>query len=248
MFSRNKQEPLPYLPDNTRVYCVGDIHGRDDLLKVVIEQIKKDILGYSGRIIMVFLGDYIDRGMHSREVIEILLKNSLSGVEYVYIRGNHEQTLLDFLFMDSVGRFWLNYGGLATLTSYGVKVNGIPGDTEGYIRIQQELKARIPDKHLVFLKNTKYSFELGAYFFVHAGVYPRLPLAKQLPEDMLWIRNEFLRSRRALEKIIVHGHTVVEEVEILPYRIGIDTGAYTTGILTCLVLQDDQQKLLQTGI
>jgi serine/threonine protein phosphatase 1 len=177
-----------------------------------------------------------------------MLKKPMSGVEFVFLRGNHEQTMLDFLLMDSVGRSWFNYGGLATLASYGVRVNGIPGDTAEYIRIQQELKARIPDRHLKFIEKTQYSFELGAYFFVHAGVYPRLPLSKQLPEDMLWIRDEFLRSRRALEKIIVHGHTVVAQVEMLPYRIGIDTGAYSTGILTCLVLQDGQQKLLQTGI
>ena len=238
---------MPYVPDDNRIYCIGDVHGRHDLLSEIIDQIKNDINGYSGKILMVFLGDYIDRGMHSKEVIDFLIKNSIAGVEYIFLRGNHEQTMLDFLLMDSVGRSWINYGGLATLASYGVKVNGIPGDAEGYVRIQQDLKARLPDKHLAFIESTQFYYEFGSYFFVHAGVYPRLPLSKQLPEDMLWIRDEFLSSRKRFEKIIVHGHTVVEQAEILPHRIGIDTGAYTTGILTCLVLQNDQQRLLKTG-
>ncbi len=155
--------------------------------------------------------------------------------------------MLDFLLNADIGRNWLSYGGLATLASYKVSVNKIPTKREELVAIQQQLSANLPQNHLQFFQNTLPCYSLGSYFFVHAGIDPKYPLAKQQLEDMLWIREEFIYSKKNYEKIIVHGHTVTEQAELLPQRIGIDTGAYSSGILTCLVLQDNQQRILQTG-
>lgn len=246
LFNNEKPAPIPELPDNTRVYCIGDIHGRADLLAELTAKINQDAANFSGQIIVVYLGDFIDRGIHSKEVVDFLMENEQSGFEYVYLRGNHEQTLLDFLREDSVGRSWLTYGGQATLASYGVAIAKIPTKREDFIEIQNQLRNNLPDSHYQFFLKTGNSYTLGSYFFVHAGINPRYPLTKQNPEDMLWIREEFTHYHKPFEKIIVHGHTVTIEAELLPNRIGIDTGAYATGILTCLVLQEDQQRLIQT--
>lgn len=247
LFFGKKVTSPPSLPDDTRLYCVGDIHGRHDLLVEVLDRIKLDVNGFSGRVVIVFLGDFIDRGMHSREVIEILLNSSWPSVEYVYLRGNHEQTFLAFLQEESVGRSWLSFGGQATLASYGVHLAKIPTKREEFLRIQQELREKVPHSHLDFLIKTTISFEIGSYFFVHAGIRPGYPISRQNPEDIMWIRDEFLNSKKQFEKIVVHGHTVTGDPEFLPNRINLDTGAYATGVLTCLVLEADQQRLIQTG-
>lgn len=244
-FLKTKPYPTPALPDNTRLYCIGDIHGRHDLLIRLLSQIEQDAAGFSGRVIMIYLGDYIDRGMQSREVIEELLRKR-PGIEYVYLRGNHEQTMLDFLREASVGRAWLTYGGQATLASYNACDAKIPTKYEDFIAMQQRLLENLPRAHFQFLNNTLFSYSLGSYFFVHAGIDPGLPLSRQRPESMLWIRHQFVSVKKPYEKIIVHGHTITDEPELLPNRIGIDTGAYASGILTCLVLQGDQQRLIQT--
>lgn len=242
-----KGESAPKLPENIRVYCIGDIHGRDDLLAEILNKITDDASTFTGRALVIFLGDYIDRGENSREVLEILLNQSIPGFEYVYLRGNHEQTLLDFLQEATVAQSWVMYGGQATLASYGVKVTSILFKRNEFIRIQRELLANLPEAHRQFIANTVLSYSIGSYFFVHAGIKPKVPLALQRVEDMLWIRDEFLSSKKQFKKCIVHGHSISSEVEMLPNRIGIDTGAYSSGILTCLVLQEDQRRLLQTG-
>lgn len=238
--------PEPYIPADMRVYCIGDIHGRNDLLAELIHKIQQDAEDFTGQMVVVYLGDYIDRGLGSKEVLDLIISSEQQGIEYIYLRGNHEQTLLDFIQEDSVGRSWLSYGGQATLVSYGVQVTKIPTKREDYLDIQQRLRRNLPENHYRFFMATRASYTLGSYFFVHAGINPRYPLAKQAPEDLLWIRDDFTHSRKPFEKIVVHGHTVVESAEILNNRIGIDTGAYATGVLTCLVLQDGNQRLIQT--
>ena len=245
-FFRPQVQPRPELPDNIRIYCIGDIHGRNDLLQKLLLMIQEDSLGFNGQIYMIYVGDYIDRGMQSQEVIETLLGSEQAGIHYVYLRGNHEQTLLDFLMNADVGRSWLSYGGQSTLASYKVNVNKIPTKREEFNSLREQLATNIPPSHYAFYQKTQSCFELGNYFFVHAGVHPKYPLSKQQAEDMLWIREEFINSHKNYEKIIVHGHTVTEQVEILPHRIGIDTGAYSSGILSCLVLESTQQRILQT--
>jgi len=238
--------PAPFVPAKTRVYSIGDIHGRVDLLESLVDMIDWDAIDFVGQIVVVYLGDFIDRGQHSKEVIDFLINHKRDSWQYIYLRGNHEQTLLDFLREDGVGRSWLNYGGQATLASYGVAINKVPTKQEHFIDLQEQLREKLPETHHRFMLETKLVFDIGNYFFVHAGINPRYPLTKQSPADLLWIRDDFTTSTKAFEKIIVHGHTISESAELLSNRIGIDTGAYATGILTCLVLEGDQQRLLQT--
>ena len=235
------------MPEGLRLYCIGDIHGRNDLLLEIHNKIKEDAASFPGRIVVVYVGDFIDRGMFSREVIEILKDNPFPDFECIYLRGNHEQTLLDFLQEASVGSSWLSFGGQATLVSYGVAVTRILTRREEFVEIQKSLRENLPQSHLDFISKTRLSYAIGSYLFVHAGINPKYSLARQQPEDLMWIRDEFVSSSKNHEKIIVHGHTVTEEPELLPNRIGIDTGAYASGRLSCLVLQGEQQRIIQTN-
>lgn len=242
----NASEVLPSkIPAGKRIYCVGDIHGRDDLLQTVINTIIKDSLDYSGQKIIVFLGDYIDRGMQSKEVVDILTDAAfLPEFEKVFLCGNHEQTLLDFLNHDpTILKEWWRYGAQTTFYSYGVAVAGIPSEAK-YSVLQAQLKAAMPTMHLAFFEGLSSHFIAGDYFFVHAGIKPGVALGQQSEMDFYWIREEFLNAKKPHEKIIVHGHTIVDEPEFLSNRIGIDTGAYLSGQLTCLILEGETQRTL----
>jgi serine/threonine protein phosphatase 1 len=233
-----------FLPANTRIYCIGDIHGCHQLLQELLLKIHTDMKNFNGSMSMVYLGDFIDRGPHSKEVIETLLNNAQPDIETIYLRGNHEQTLLDCLENPLLIPIWLSYGGLAALASYNVTVPKIPTKFQDLLEIQQQLQEKLPPSHYHFFSETRLSYTLGAYFFVHAGIYPGRSLARQQPEDLLWIRDEFIQSTKHHEKIIVHGHTISSQPELLSNRIGIDTGAFSSGKLTCLVLEADQQRIL----
>ena len=243
-----KPYPAPSLPKNTRIYCIGDIHGCYDLLKQLTNRIEEDTHGFIGHVIVIYLGDFIDRGTSSKKVIDFLLTNRQSHIEYVFLRGNHEQMLLDFLTEGHIARAWLSYGGIATLASYEVYVAKIPTKPEDFRQLQKQLSDNLPAEHYQFLRNTLLCYSLGDYFFVHAGINPNHPLAKQMPEDLLSIRNKFTRVKTPFEKIIVHGHTITATPELLANRMGIDTGAYKSGVLTCLVLEANQQRIIQIGI
>ncbi len=243
-----KAYSVPSVPENTRVYCIGDIHGCYYLLRQLTARIEEDAHGFIGRVIVIYLGDFIDRGAYSKEVIDFLLNNQQSSIEYVFLRGNHEQTLLDFLTDERVARSWLFYGGLATFASYGIYIPKIPTKPDDFQQLQKKLRNNLPIEHYRFFIKTILSYSLGDYFFVHAGINPDYSLAQQTPEDLLHIRNKFTRVKTQFEKIIVHGHTITATAELLSNRIGIDTGAYMSEILTCLVLEADQQRLIQTGI
>ena len=242
-----KSNPAPHLPKNTRVYCIGDIHGCHDLLKQLTKRIEEDVHDFIGHIIVIYLGDFIDRGTSSKKVIDFLINNQQSHIEYVFLRGNHEQTLLDFLTEGHVARVWLSCGGIATLASYGIHVPKIPTKPEDFRQLQKQLRDNMPVEHYQFLSNTLLCYSLGEYFFVHAGINPDYSLANQAPEDLLNIRNKFTRVKEPFEKIIVHGHTITKTAELNPNRIGIDTGAYKSGVLTCLVLEANQRRLIQIG-
>lgn len=243
-----KPYPTPGLPENTRVYCIGDIHGCYELLKQLTARIEEDACDFIGRVIIVYLGDFIDRGVFSKEVIDFLINNQNDSFEYIFLRGNHEQTLLDFLVENSVARAWLSYGGMATFASYGVHVAKIPTKPADFQQLQKQFVDNFPHEHHQFVSKTILSYSLGSYFFVHAGINPQYSLKQQIPEDLLRIRDEFTCSKEPFERIIVHGHTITASPELLPNRICIDTGAYLSGILTCLVLEADQQRLIQTGV
>lgn len=233
----------PSVGDARRVYVVGDIHGRADLLHETHRKILADGGSCALEKQIIYLGDYIDRGMESRQVLDALLQTPFSGWQSVFLKGNHEQMLLDSARDLSVIPMWLEYGGRATLASYGVMTPQF-SSVKNLESIAEQVLASIPADHLEFIERTKDSHQLGDYYFVHAGVRPGRSLLKQKPEDLLWIREEFTRSKLTHEKFIVHGHTISKEPDRQPNRLGIDTGAYTTGNLTCLVLEGAEQRFL----
>lgn len=236
------------LPPGLRVYAVGDVHGRVDLLRALHARIAADA-AYAvpgTRMLAVYLGDYVDRGLHSREVIDLLIEEPLPGFESVHLRGNHDHEFLAFLDDPVKGAAWLRYGGDATVYSYGVRV---PGDTPAAERLEvlrDLLRAAVPSRHLAFLANLPFTFELGDYLFVHAGIDPDKALERQTPADLLWIRDEFLESEVDFGRIVVHGHSVTERPEVRENRIGIDTGACYTNALTCVVLEGNTRRFLST--
>jgi serine/threonine protein phosphatase 1 len=237
---------VPRIPHGRRVYAIGDIHGRLDLLKRLHQNIlddAQDAFEAKMSVTIIYLGDYIDRGPSSKGVIDYITGNWPGDVTSVFLRGNHEVTLLDFLDDPNVLNAWRNFGGLETLFSYGVDVTRLR-QVDGLSTIQSEFRRLMPLDHLQFYQNLQTTAMIGGYFFVHAGVKPGVPLDRQNEDDLLWIREEFLESDRFHEKVVVHGHTPNEQPEICTNRINIDTGAYLTGKLTCLVLQGKEQKIL----
>jgi len=236
---RTKPKPKPKLPDGLRIYAVSDIHGRADLLQDVFAAIDYH-LAHAGpaRALHVFLGDYIDRGPASRETIDLLIDRSRRH-QSVFLKGNHEAFMFEVL--QDAGRLdaWKQYGGLQTLMSYGL-VPSIKPDRDEQSELVYALRQSLPDNHRQFFANLRPSFVCGDFFFAHAGVRPGVPLRQQREEDLLWIRDEFLQCEDDFGKYIVHGHTPVSKPEIRPNRINIDTGAFATGILTLLTIQDDR--------
>jgi serine/threonine protein phosphatase 1 len=233
-------------PAGRRIYCVGDIHGRLDLLDELHGLILGDAASHDGDGCLVYLGDYIDRGPQSREVLDRLIEQPLDGFETVCLLGNHEQAMLDFLAHPNAAAGWLAFGGQATLSSYGI-VPGRLGSTRDPVALRDELRECLPPKHLEFLESLPCHHVEGDYCFVHAGIRPGVAMAEQRPEDLMWIREEFTASSARHEHVVVHGHSITDEVEWRPNRIGIDTGAFYSGLLTALVLEGTQRRLLQTG-
>jgi serine/threonine protein phosphatase 1 len=224
------------LPDGLRVYAIGDIHGRADLLKALLRQIDVDCKLYpSLRSIIVFLGDYIDRGPASREVLDVLLECKRV-TEAVFLKGNHETFVHRFLSEPTILNDWRLCGGLETLVSYGLKPTLNPDALEQK-QLAEEFARSIPKRHLEFLESLDCSFSCGEFLFVHAGIRPGIPIRKQREEDLLWIREEFLFHEQRFEKFVVHGHTPVSTPDFRSNRINIDTGAFATGRLTCIVIE-----------
>ena len=246
IFPSRQSEPTETgLPEDHRLYCIGDIHGCLNLLEEVHQKITEDAADYSGNKILVYLGDYIDRGKDSRQVVECVLGEYPPDFRKVFLLGNHEQVLLEFLSGNNlaIAHDWFMFGGLATLRSYGVEVQGIPIAMQ-FEGLRSELAKKMPMAHQQFFQQLQLNYELGGYFFVHAGVRPKVKLQQQRPEDMLWIREEFIGSDRFHGKIIVHGHHVTAEPVIQHNRIGLDTGAYSSGKLTCAVFEGTDCRLL----
>jgi serine/threonine protein phosphatase 1 len=242
---RRKQTVRPAgIPPGLRVYVIGDIHGRLDLLSGLHHRIVEDARSMRGVARLIYLGDYIDRGPSSREVLEFLSSAHRDTIPATCLLGNHEAMLLRFLEDCSVGPEWFAYGGLATLMSYGIGVKGEGSTKQKLIRTQQALRQNLPARHNEFLLRLPTHVSLGDYYFVHAGVRPGIPLDLQKDTDLIWIREEFLASRDFHGKIVVHGHSYKTEPEVMPNRIGIDTGAYATGRLTCLVLEAEEMRFL----
>jgi serine/threonine protein phosphatase 1 len=233
------------IPEGIRIYAVGDLHGRVDLLDRLLKHIDDDLASFPAqRAIQVFLGDYVDRGPDSRFVLDRLVARSLTH-EVVCLKGNHELFLLNFFHKPGELAHWRQYGGLDTLMSYGV-VPPFNPTAEQLAAVSAGLYKAMPAAHRDFLNRLETTFTCGDYLFVHAGVRPRVALAQQREEDLLWIREEFLQYEQDFEKIIVHGHTPVTLADIHSNRINIDTGAYATGLLTCLILEGDKRWFISS--
>lgn len=234
------------VPPDTRVYAIGDIHGRLDLLSRLHRMILDDArAAKGGDRILVYLGDYVDRGPDSAGVIELLSQEPLPGFTAIHLKGNHEDFLLRFLDDTSSGTAWFANGGVETLRSYGVDMEYVDRDTPA--RLLDKLSRRLPARHLDFLRALSLNHCIGDYLFVHAGIRPGLAMELQSATDMLWIRGEFLNSAVKHGKIVVHGHTITDLPEVRDNRIGIDTGAFFSNRLTCLVLDGTDRRFLHTG-
>ncbi len=234
------------LPEGTRVYCVGDIHGRDDLLREVAARVEVDMEARSiDHPVTVFLGDYVDRGLGSMRVVE-RLAHSEWPTPIIALAGNHEDLLLAFLDDERTLETWRNLGGLETLHSYGVDVGPAMAGRD-FGAVQAAFATRFPERHRRFLEALEVSRAIGDYFFCHAGIRPGVPLDRQDRYDLLNIRDPFLSSEAEHGKLIVHGHTPSVAPEIRSNRIGIDTAAYATGRLSCLVLENDQRRFLHVA-
>jgi serine/threonine protein phosphatase 1 len=236
----------PSLPAGLRVYAIGDIHGRLDLLNQLLSLINADVAQFPAiRPVYVFLGDYIDRGHWSRETIDRLIEHA-DEHESVFLKGNHELIAISCLSDRTKIDHWLRLGGMETLSSYGVAPD-LFANRKQAAGTQLAFHNALPQSHFRFLRNLRESFASGDFFFVHAGVKPDVDLAHQTEKDLLWIRHEFLLSSRDFGKIIIHGHTPTEEIELRSNRINIDTGAFATGRLTCLVIEGETLSVIDTA-
>jgi serine/threonine protein phosphatase 1 len=235
--------PTASAPAGSRIYAIGDIHGRLDLRLQLETKIAADAgRSRADRRVIVYLGDYVDRGPDSHAVVEHLAKNSLDGFERVLLKGNHEDMMIRFLAGEPVARIWFMNGGMQTLRSYGV--TGLVEDLPAIARAA--LARNVPDHHRDFFSGLALNHVEGDYLFVHAGIRPGLALARQEEADLLWIREEFLDSAADHGKVVVHGHTITPKPERLANRIGIDTGAFMTGRLTALALEGGDARFITT--
>jgi serine/threonine protein phosphatase 1 len=233
--------------EGCRAYAVGDIHGRLDLLNLLIERIEEDMAARPpARTFIIFLGDFIDRGPDSAGVVERLRTYKPQGATTVFLSGNHEEVLLKILAGErGIFASWLKFGGAECAASYGMDVAALRRlDENAAITL---LQAKVPRGHREFLENCADTFRFGDYLFVHAGIRPGVAIDEQDRSDLRWIRDPFLSDAKDHGFVVVHGHTIVERVEERTNRIAIDTGAYHTGILTCLVVEEAERRYLTSA-
>jgi serine/threonine protein phosphatase 1 len=245
--STDEGSPTSRPPDGWRIYAFGDLHGRRDLLERLRSAIAADIdRSTATKNVIVGLGDYIDRGPDSRPVIDILLQGLVPQAEQILLRGNHEDLLLRFLDDPvGVGSSWFQLGGLECLRSYGVDVRPFLRAGFDARAARQEFMRLMPSEHLRLIESMPLRLVAGDYFFVHAGVRPGIPLDQQAARDLLWIRREFIEAQPEWDKVIVHGHFPVAEPFIGARRINLDTGAFVSNRLTCIILESSGRHLLQ---
>lgn len=246
--SRSKSEP-PASRIGRLVYAIGDIHGRLDLFERMIRHIRADEMAQTERPLIVLLGDYVDRGPESSAVLSrILTLQTETWCDVEVLLGNHEESLLKFLYTAQHGPAWNDYGGGSTLGSYGVALPASRTDPAQWEETRQAFAAALPEVHLELLKAMKYLLKVDDYVFVHAGVRPDQPLAEQGPDTFLWVRGAFMASEKACDFVVVHGHTPEDEPADKRWRIGIDSGAYATGVLTAVRLKDVSRRIIQVRL
>lgn len=228
-----------------RAYAIGDVHGRLDLLNDLLAQIEQDNATRSVKeTVIVFLGDLIDRGPNSRGVIDRLKNTPPDFAKCIFIMGNHEEALVKGLTgSPHLLQPWLKHGGLACAESYGIDIGSIYSQPDDVV--EHVLMSAVPESHIKFMQNFYDCVRFGDYLFVHAGVRPNVPIDEQSSRDLKWIRGEFLESDENFGCVVVHGHSINEEIVEKHNRIGIDTGAYKSGILTAVRIEDTEISFLQ---
>jgi serine/threonine protein phosphatase 1 len=246
MLTRFLRSTKPTIPPEQRVYAVGDVHGRIDLLEQLLVLLEHDNAKRGqAQTILVFLGDLIDRGPDSRGVVT-RVRAGVDWARTIALMGNHEAVMLDILDGQSeLLEQWLGFGGLATLDSWGISRNFAKQRTRA--EILAALRNAVSPDERAWLGRMRISLRIGDYYFVHAGVRPDVALDRQVDDDRLWIRDDFLHSRKKHGAMIVHGHSISQNVEQRSNRIGLDTGAYITGKLTAIGLQKRDRWFLSTS-
>lgn len=245
--ARRGETVRPQVPAGQRVYAIGDIHGRLDLLLPLLAHIRDDISARANADNhVVLLGDLVDRGPYSAETLEYAISHLPSFATFHILMGNHEEAMLRAMdpTEDRAENLWLKFGGYETLASYGVPVATLGEELPPV----ETLCRYIPERHRQFLDNLPDAMRFGDYVFVHAGVRPGVPLEEQNPFDMRWIRNDFLDHKGDMGACIVHGHSISTEADVQANRIGIDTGAYRSGTLTALGLEGERRWLLRASV
>lgn len=250
LFTPKPPPPAKFLEGRVG-YAVGDIHGRIDLLGQLCARLEERAAAdtrENGPPLVIFLGDYVDRGPQSAHVIHFLLESRPLGFERRYLKGNHEESMLGFMQAPLENRAWLMQGGAETLVSYGVTPPSPVGATDAdWLAAAEALNKRVPPAHRAFLEGLERYVAFGDYAFVHAGVDARKPLDQQSDADLYWSRERFLRSRRRFSHRVVHGHTPAPEPYVDWRRVGVDTGAYATGVLTAARFEGEDVSFLSVS-
>ena len=233
----------------SQVFAVGDIHGCRELLQKIHNKILATSKDIEGQKLLIYLGDYIDRGPDIKETIETLIDFQPDNFKRVFLLGNHEQMLLEFISgSENSPYIWLGNGGLETFKSYGIDLSKYIDNSKMELyhdkKIRKKLLESIPPSHKDFFDQLQLSYEWENYFFVHAGIDPGLPLDQQDKETMLWTRSKrFFDPKMTYHKIIVHGHTPVDKIEQFSCRINLDTGAFYSMNLSSLMIDTKREKL-----
>lgn len=241
-----RRTPRASLPPGERIYAIGDIHGRADLFDKLLNAIAADSAARGpAKAGLILLGDLVDRGPDSAGVVETALRLGAPFDSVEALRGNHEATMIGVLrghieLLDD----WLTFGGRQTLLSYGVPPQVLAAESGD--EIVAAAQRAVPERHFAWLESLPFQLRHGDYLFVHAGIRPGIGFEAQEARDMLWIREEFLDSAADHGAVVVHGHSISPEVEERPNRIGIDTGAFASGILTAIGLEGEERWYLRT--
>lgn len=231
------------IPEGMRIYAIGDVHGRLDLLERMHETIAaENARDQPERTVVIHLGDYVDRGPDSAGVLEFLSGLALSEPDIITLAGNHDHGFLDFLANARTDGLFPNNGGERTAASYGVKADFSTASAAK--QTADELRSAVPANHIDFIRGLPLKAEFGDFFFCHAGVRPNVPLESQSDWDLVWIRYDFLDWLELFEKVIVHGHTPHSEPEVLANRVNVDTAAFASGVLTALVVEGNDKRFI----
>lgn len=234
-------------PEGMRIYAIGDIHGHLELLAEMHARIAEEIIrDRPANWRIIHLGDLVDRGPDSCGVIEFLIAATARDSRNIVLTGNHDVGFLDFLAHPDPAGLFARFGGVETAWSYGV---GLRMEDAASLRASHaQLVRAVPESHLRFLRGLPYSASFGDFFFCHAGVRPEVPLDRQDPQDLIWIRNEFLNYPGLHPKVVVHGHTPQAEPEVMANRVNVDTGVYYSGALSALVIDGADKRLISVAV